>query len=67
MYYIPAGILASKNPQWLVMSQATTQQLAGLNWINLAVKNLIPVTLGNIIGGVLVGIFYRLALGSKTN
>jgi formate/nitrite transporter len=65
MYYIPAGIFAKLNPQWLAMSQASTQQIAGLNWINLAIKNLIPVTLGNIIGGVLVGFLYWVSLGKN--
>jgi formate/nitrite transporter len=59
MYYIPAGILARQNPQWLAMSQVYTEQLADLNWQNLFVKNLIPVTLGNIAGGAgLVGALY---------
>ncbi|MDR2965040.1 MAG: formate/nitrite transporter family protein [Treponema sp.] len=65
MYYIPAGIFAKLNPQWLVMSQASAQQIAGLNWLNFAVKNLIPVTLGNIIGGVLVGFLYWVSLGKN--
>ncbi|MDR3020661.1 MAG: formate/nitrite transporter family protein [Treponema sp.] len=65
MYYIPAGIFAKQNPQWLAMSQASLEQLAGLNWFNFFVKNLIPVTLGNIIGGALVGIMYWFALGKN--
>jgi formate/nitrite transporter FocA (FNT family) len=66
MYYIPAGIFAKQNPQWLAASGVSAQQLAGLNWLNFAVKNLIPVTLGNIIGGsVMVGALYWLALGKK--
>jgi formate/nitrite transporter len=66
MYYIPAGIFAKQNPQWLAASGVSAELLAGLNWINFAVKNLIPVTLGNIIGGGLcVGTLYWLALGKK--
>lgn len=49
MYYIPAGIFALDNP-------VLVQQL---NWYSFLLKNLVPVTLGNIVGGsVLVGIVY---------
>jgi formate/nitrite transporter len=65
MYYIPAGVFAKQNPQWLAMSQATAQQIADLNWQNFAVANLLPVTLGNIIGGVLVGFLYWFSLGKN--
>ena len=54
MYFIPAGILAAANPQWLAMSQISAQQLANLNWGTFVTANLIPVTLGNIIGGSLM-------------
>jgi formate/nitrite transporter len=66
MYYIPAGILAKQNPQWLAASQTSAEQLAGLNWISFLTKNLIPVTLGNIVGGSgMVGILYWFSLGKK--
>ena len=70
MYYIPAGILAKQNPQWLAMSHISPEQLAGLNWQNFFIKNLLPVTLGNIVGGSgMVGALYWLALskGKKAN
>jgi len=66
MYYIPAGIFAKQNPELLAMAGLSAEQLAGLNWSNFFVKNLIPVTLGNMFGGVvMVGILYRMALGIK--
>jgi formate/nitrite transporter len=66
MYYIPAGILAKQNPQWLEMSKITASQLAGLNWNGFFITNLVPVTLGNMAGGlVMVGVLYWLALGKK--
>jgi formate/nitrite transporter len=62
MYYIPAGIFAKQNPQWLSMAQVSADQIVNLNWLNFIVKNLIPVTLGNIAGGsVMVGILYWLS------
>jgi formate/nitrite transporter len=62
MYYIPAGIFAKQNPQWLAMSQVPSDQLLNLNWLNFIIKNLIPVTLGNIVGGSgMVGVLYWLS------
>ena len=61
MYYIPAGIFAKANPTYASVALETygytTLQLDSLNWANFVVKNLIPVTLGNIVGGmVFVGL-----------
>ncbi|SNT02276.1 formate/nitrite transporter [Anaerovirgula multivorans] len=67
MYYIPAGILAKTNPTWTEASQLTAEQLSKLNWGTFFVNNLIPVTLGNIIGGVLFvgGIYWYVYLKNK--
>jgi len=66
MYYIPAGIFAANSPQFSALAQVTTQQLADLNWVNFFAKNLLPVTLGNIIGGgLMVWTFFWLALKKK--
>ncbi|AFM39744.1 formate/nitrite transporter [Desulfosporosinus acidiphilus SJ4] len=51
MYYIPAGILAKANPSWAAASHLSPQALAGLNWSTFITNNLVPVTLGNIVGG----------------
>ena len=56
MYYIPAGIFASSNEAYVAAAQTaygyTAAQLEALTWGNFLVKNLIPVTLGNIVGGM---------------
>jgi len=66
MYYIPAGILAKQNPLWVEMSKVAAGSLAGLNWGSFFIKNLLPVTIGNMLGGiVMVGMLYRIALGKK--
>ncbi len=58
MYYIPAGIMAKSNPEWVAASHLSPEALEGLNWTSF-IGNLIPVTLGNIVGGaVFVGGFY---------
>ncbi len=54
MYYIPAGILAKA-----VYGTQAADVLAGLNWGTFVTNNLIPATIGNIIGGALcVGTAY---------
>ena len=57
MYYIPAGIFASGNSAYVKAAQTaygyTAAQLESLTWGNFVVKNLLPVTLGNIVGGML--------------
>jgi formate/nitrite transporter len=52
MYFIPAGI----------MTAGLTNTATTVNWINMWTSNLIPVTLGNIVGGLFfVGIIYWVA------
>ena len=66
MYYIPAGIMAKANPSWLEAAHISEAQIAGLNWATLFSKNLIPVTLGNIVGGAgMVGLLYWLSFKKK--
>ena len=60
MYYIPVGIFAAGNPAYVQKAQELyrleAEKLAGLNWGNFVAVNLLPVTIGNIIGGaVMVG------------
>lgn len=66
MYYIPAGILAKSNPDFVAMSGLTEEALDALNWQGFFVTNLIPVTLGNMIGGILfVAMAYYFAYAPK--
>lgn len=61
MYYLPAGILAKSIPN-LASKSGLGEGLASLNISNMVIKNLLPVTLGNIIGGaIFVGILYYFA------
>ena len=59
MYFIPAGILVSKEYKI---------QGIGLSWYHFFVDNLLPVTLGNIVGGAcIVGAgYYFVYLHGKT-
>jgi formate/nitrite transporter FocA (FNT family) len=56
MYFIPTGILFV---HWAALPAIPGIDISTLNWFNLFWKNLLPVTLGNIIGGVVfVGMSY---------
>ena len=61
MYYIPAGIFAASNDAYVTSginnALFSAEQMANLTWGNFLVKNLIPVSIGNILGGmVFVGL-----------
>ena len=61
MYFIPIGILLASQPAVLGAAGVTANGMANLTWMGF-VGNLVPVTIGNIIGGsILVGIVYWLA------
>lgn len=53
MYYVPAGIFAKTNIDWVEASHISSEQLTNLNWDKFLINNLIPVTLGNIVGGLI--------------
>ena len=58
MYYIPAGIFAASNQAYAAAAENTygytAAQLEALTWGNFLIKNLLPVTLGNMVGGMLL-------------
>lgn len=56
MYYISAGLLAVQNPQYLQLAQAVGVDLSALTIGNFLLGNLLPVTLGNILGGAGLGL-----------
>lgn len=61
MYLIPMGILVKEwaDPELWNLIQSSPQQFESLNWSNFFVGNLLPVTIGNIIGGaIFVGLAY---------
>lgn len=68
MYYVPAGILAKSIPEYVAATGLDQAALSSLNWGEFFTHNLIPVTLGNIVGGGLfVAIAYWLAFRNKGN
>lgn len=62
MYYIPAGLFASANPEYVQKAGElygiTAEQFSALNWGGM-LHNLLPVTAGNMIGGIVcIGFTY---------
>ncbi len=57
MYFIPMGLfIKGYDSPW---AKASGIDLSALTWQNFVIKNLVPVTIGNIIGGaVLVALIY---------
>ena len=61
MYYIPAAIFAKSNPVYVEKAMSaygyTAAQIDSINWGSFLLKSAIPVTLGNMLGGmVFVGL-----------
>lgn len=56
MYYIPAGMVAASNPTYASKAMElygyTAEQIAQVNIYNFLVTNLIPVVIGNVLGGM---------------
>jgi formate/nitrite transporter len=56
MYFIPAGIFLHR---WAGIAAPAAFDPASLNWVSFLWKNMVPATIGNIIGGgVFVGMSY---------
>ena len=63
MYFVPIGLLIKQfDPAFAAAAAVTAKiDLAGLTWPAFLLNNLLPVTIGNIIGGaVLVAAVYWL-------
>jgi formate transporter len=60
MYFIPYGLLIKHlDPAYLSTVASQVPHLEMLTWSNFLLRNLLPVTIGNIIGGaVLVAVVY---------
>ena len=66
MYFIPAGLLLKGNPK--IVSMLNGMDLSNLTLSGFIMKNLLPVTVGNMVGGALfVGsIYWILYLRKRT-
>jgi formate/nitrite transporter len=66
MYYIPAAIFSKANPAFVEAAHLSAEQVASITWGNFFVNNIIPVTIGNVIGGLFIGGMYY-AIFKKCN
>ena len=58
MYFIPEALFIASNDGWLA-SLTSVPDVSGLTWSGFLVDNLLPVTIGNLIGGtVMVAALY---------
>lgn len=53
MFFIPEGIFTKNIPEIVATSNVAPEALANLTWKGFAINNLIPATLGNIIGVII--------------
>ncbi len=57
MYYIPAALLGAANPQYIELSGVGAEIVSQIN-MGHVLNNFIPVTLGNLVGGLIIGAAY---------
>ena len=58
MYFVPLGLLVKGDEAWLSGMQGLPD-MNGVTWSSFIVDNLLPVTIGNLIGGtIMVGALY---------
>lgn len=60
MYFIPAALFAKADAGFLAAAQDAGLALDLLTWPHFLIDNLLPVTIGNIIGGVIIALLYAL-------
>lgn len=65
MYYIPAGLFALLNPAYAQKALEAGVDVSRLTWGNFFAANLLPVTLGNIIGGMAIALVMWLCYGKS--
>ena len=66
MYLVPVGLLLKVLDPGFVMSSGL--ELSSLTWPSFLLHNLLPVTIGNMIGGILfVGLIYAFIYKKSTN
>lgn len=67
MYFIPIGIFVKSDAAFWAAKGVDLTQYADLTWRNFLVANLVPVTIGNIVGGAcFVGVIYWMVYARPT-
>ena len=65
MYYVPTGIFAASNPAYQALAVQAGVNLANVSWGSFFMGNLLPVTLGNILGGLAISFIFWYCYGKK--
>lgn len=65
LFYIPAGLFAKAVPAYAALAAGAGLDLSALSWGNFLLRNLLPVTVGNILGGTAVGGLYWYCHGRR--
>lgn len=67
LFYIPVGLLAKAVPRYAALVAEAGVDLSALTWGSFLVNNLLPVTVGNLIGGVGLGSLFWYCHKRKTS
>jgi formate/nitrite transporter FocA (FNT family) len=64
MYFVPLGLFLRQDPHVLGIAGKSLEHLADLTWWGFLWKNLLPVTLGNMLGGgvLVAGVYWMVYL-----
>ena len=65
MGYLLAGLMVKLNPMYLEAAHKTLADVANLNIGNILLHNFLPVTIGNILGGMIIAASYYFLFMSK--
>ena len=65
LYYIPAGLFAKAIPAYAALAVESGVDISVLTWVNFLLRNLLPVTAGNIMGGAAMGALFWYCHGRK--
>lgn len=66
MFYVPSGLFSLNVPEYADSVMAANLNISSLTWGNFITNNLLPVTVGNIIGGITVGILMWMCFTVKS-
>lgn len=65
LFYVPAGLFAKAVPAYAALAADAGLDLSALTWGSFLLHNLLPVTLGNLLGGVGLGALFWFCHGRK--
>ena len=62
---VSTGIFAASNPAYQALAVQAGVNLANVSWGSFVMGNLLPVTLGNILGGLAISFIFWYCYGKK--